>query len=62
MEKEFTIEKNGKEYKGWYKIEKGMIHVSSGFGSKSAQLGGSTETPEVLARIILGELISEDKN
>lgn len=54
-----TVECSGNTYKATYRIEKGMIIVSTGRGSKTTQLGSSP--PETLARIILGEMINEGK-
>lgn len=54
-----TVERGAKTYKATYRIEKGMITVSSGHGSKTTQLGSSP--PETLARMILGEMINEGK-
>ena len=61
MQKEFTIELDGKTYKGFYKIEKGMIKVDSDLGFKSTQLGGLKDYPEQLAERLLTELVRENK-
>jgi len=55
---ETTVE--GQRYRGMYQIEKGGIRVTlSAGGSKWAHLGGmSTDT---LARLLLGELVVEER-
>ena len=57
LEHELTIRRDGKLIKGKYRCENGMIHVSSAFGQKSTRLGAIP--PEVLARIILPELLDD---
>lgn len=53
------VEKNGTKYMATYVVERKVITVSAAKGSKSTQLGGLP--PEHLARILLQELISENK-
>jgi len=63
MDREITVEVDGEKYTGRYEVSRGgyrMITVMSAFGSKSTQLGGST--PEALAKLLLGELVGENKN
>lgn len=56
---EIKIEKNGKEYFGKYKIEKGLITVFGPDGQRTTtQLGNSASNPESLARIILSKFIN----
>jgi hypothetical protein len=52
----FTTD-DGHVVRGWYSIHDGMVTVSTGFGRKSAQIGGSP--PDVLARTLLRELAAE---
>jgi hypothetical protein len=52
-----TVEREGKIYKATYRIENGMITVTTSYGSKTTQLGSCP--PEALAIIMLGEMISE---
>ena len=56
---EVTIEFDGKAYKGRYKVESKMVHVTSVYGSKSTQLGGSTAV--VIARMLLRNILSDAK-
>jgi hypothetical protein len=53
------IDRNGKTYTATFRVENGMIEVSTGYERKTAQLGSSP--PEVLARFMLGEMINESK-
>jgi hypothetical protein len=54
-----SIERNGHTYSGTFSVEKGMVRVSSGYGpgSETIQVGGSP--PDVIARILLSEMIAE---
>jgi len=58
--KEIIIELNGKRFAGRYIVKNRIVTVTSGFGEKSTQVGGSN--PESLARIILEELVRENGN
>jgi hypothetical protein len=54
------VEIEGRKYRGWYSVEKGMVMVSTAnYGRKTRQVGGSP--PEVLARTMLIELVNEAK-
>ena len=48
---------NGHVYTGRYYVEKGIVHVSSGYGTKATQLGTSRE--QMLANRLLSEIIRE---
>lgn len=50
-----TVERNGKQYSAAYTLEKGVITVRTVYARKSTQLGSSS--PEVLAKLILSEMI-----
>jgi hypothetical protein len=55
-----TAARHGKQYTGSWVVTGRMITVSHPtLGARSTQLGGSAGAPESLARIMLGELISE---
>jgi hypothetical protein len=41
-------------------VEHGMLKVRSAYGEKATQLEGHAQTPEVLARLLLNEMIAED--
>jgi len=51
---------NGKDYKGSYKVEKGIISVYYDFYHKNTQLGGHGQSPELLAQMILREIIKDN--
>jgi hypothetical protein len=57
--KRVTVTINGVIYEGTYFVQNYMVHVVSSFGSKATQLGGST--PETLAKMLLSELVRENK-
>lgn len=57
---EFEIDVEGKPFKGRFVVEGGMITVSSAYGSKRTHVGASL--PEVLARIMLSELVGGRQN
>jgi len=53
----FTIQHDGKDYSGFYCVEKDMITVNSAYGDKTAHLGSMP--PQTLARMLLREIIIE---
>jgi hypothetical protein len=56
-----TTTRNGNIYTGHYMVTDGIICVSHPkLGDKKTQIGGSAESPQALASIMLRELI-EDK-
>ena len=55
------VEIDGKTYTGSYEIQGEMIEVSYGGRTKKTGLGGSASHPEPLARLMIGELVLEEK-
>jgi hypothetical protein len=54
--------RHGKLYMGKWVVTGKMITVSHpDLGEKSTQLGGSVGSPQSLAKIMLGELISDNE-
>lgn len=53
------IEVAGKMYRGFYRVEDGVITVSTTLGRKSTQLGRLQE--HLLAQMLLRELVDEGK-
>lgn len=56
---EVTSVFEGREYRGSYVIESQMVKVTSSYGSKSTQIGGSP--PEVTARRLLCHILTDAK-
>jgi hypothetical protein len=57
-----TVLRHGKEHVGSWAITGKLITVSHPtLGVKSTQIGGLAAVPESLARIMLGELISQSQ-
>jgi hypothetical protein len=55
-----NLARDGVAYVGDYFVERGLITVSlRGGGSKTTQVGGSASVPDGLARLMLGDLITE---
>jgi len=52
------IERDGKTYTATWRVEKGILTVSTAPGSREAPVGDSE--PEDLARKVLSEMISSD--
>jgi len=48
------IERNGRRFTGTFRVDPDMIHRS-----KTASLGGHRHHPETLARIVLGNIVTE---
>ena len=57
--KTVTVTEGHIDYVAEYVVENESITVTAAHGSKTAQLGGSA--PDVLAKMLLGELIKEGK-
>jgi hypothetical protein len=56
---DITIEMNGVTYGGWFETSRGLVTVHTLYGSKSTQTGNTP--PEVLAKMMLRELVEEEK-
>ena len=54
-----SIKIGGIAHHGYFEVENGLIRVSYRGSTKPTQLGGSSRTPRVLARLILAELVRE---
>ena len=54
---------DGTRHPGWYQIEDGLITVTRPFcgGSKTTHLGGHVHAPGSLARLLLRELIDDER-
>lgn len=55
--KDIEIKVHGRKVRGIYYIEKGIVTVTSLYGEKSRQVGGSS--PESIARLLLRNLYDE---
>ena len=58
---EFFYDDGTRKYRGWYTVEKNLITVRSAYGTQSTQLGGHADTREVLARLLLRELVGRSR-
>ena len=56
------IEFDEKTYTGSYAVDRKMITVSYGWRTKTTQLGGSASAPDSLARIMLAEMVREERD
>lgn len=56
---EVEIDVEGKKYRGYYRVEDGVLTVSTVAGRKSTQLGRLPE--QLLAELLLRELVDEGK-
>ena len=54
-----AVEVGGVVHLGHYSIRNGMIRVTYGSSGKPTQLGGMFRTPQVLARLMLAEMVRE---
>ena len=55
-----SIELGGQTYEGTYFVSQDMITVSSGWGTRTTQLGGTP--PYELARMLLAEIVHQKKD
>ena len=59
IKRTITVEVGGVVHLGHYSIRNGMIRVTYGSSCKPTQLGGMFRTPQVLARLMLAEMVRE---
>ena len=59
VKRTITVEVGGVVHLGHYSIRNGMIRVIYGSSCKPTQLGGMFRTPQVLARLMLAEMVRE---
>ena len=57
--KNIEIQIDGRTVRGTYYVEKGIVTVTTLYGRKSTQVGGSS--PESIARLLLRSLDAEGK-
>jgi hypothetical protein len=53
------IERDGRTFKGEWRVDRGLITVRYVMREKTTQLGSETYPPEQLARQLLSELVDE---
>ena len=58
-ERDVAVEVGGVVHLGHYSIRNGMIRVTYGSSCKPTQLGGMFRTPQVLAQLMLAEMVRE---
>ena len=54
-----TIEMDGKQHHGFYRVESGVVTVTTLEGKNATQIGGSTV--EIVARMLLRELVRQGR-
>ena len=59
IKRTITVEVGGVVHLGHYSIRNGMIRVTYGSSGKPTQLGGMSRTPQLLARLMLAEMVRE---
>jgi len=59
IKRTITVEVGGVVHLGHYSTRNGMIRVTYGSSCKPTQLGGMFRTPQVLARLMLAEMVRE---
>jgi hypothetical protein len=59
IKRPIAVEVGGVVHLGHYSIRNGMIRVIYGSSCKPTQLGGMFRTPQVLARLMLAEMVRE---
>jgi hypothetical protein len=57
---DIDIERDGVRYQGRYSVQSGVVTVHFGWSSQATQIGESSA--ERIAKILLGELVIEQKN
>ena len=57
-----SIEMGGTIHAATWRVDRGMITVSSSAGIKRTQVGGFAKKPAGLARILLRELVTERRS
>ena len=59
IKRPLAVEVGGVVHLGHYSTRNGMIRVTYGSSCKPTQLGGMFRTPQVLARLMLAEMVRE---
>lgn len=59
IKRPIAVEVGGVVHLGHYSIRNGMIRVTYGSSGKPTQLGGMSRTPQLLARLMLAEMVRE---
>ena len=59
IKRPLAVEVGGVVHLGDYSTRNGMIRVTYGSSCKPTQLGGMFRTPQVLARLMLAEMVRE---
>lgn len=57
-----TINRDGKEYSGRYRVDRDLLTVSSTYGTKITQIISPSSDPVPLAEILLREIVKENIN
>ena len=55
-----TIRRDGKEYVGRYRVDRGLLTVNSAYGTKTTQVFSHGSDPIPLAEMLLREIIKEN--
>lgn len=58
--KQVSINRNGKTYSGTYRVENRTIYVTYAGLTKPTQISGMKDQEQMLAEMILGELIGHE--
>ena len=54
------VKRDGKEYSGRYRVDKGLLIVNSTYGAKTIQMISPGSDPIPLAEMLLREIIKEN--
>ena len=55
-----TIQRDGKEYAGHYRVDRGLLTVNSPYGTKTTHVLSPGSDPIPLAEMLLREIIKEN--
>jgi hypothetical protein len=55
-----TINRDGKQYSGRYRVDRGLLTVSSTYGTKTTHVISPGSDPIPLAEMLLREIIKEN--
>ena len=59
QDRDIAYERGGETFRGTWHVENGYVLVSSAFGSKTSPVAGYAKIPDVVAKVMLAEIVND---